>query len=137
MKKRKLLNIPKPSARWKAGALGLAALLATTAFEEIKQLGFEKLAPWEFDAVTIVYCATLAFLLSAAFFRREEARVRESAALNESLMVGLPGVVCVFDSSGKIRRSNTNFLGYSAEEMMRTAIISTVAPEVSRRCSKR
>ena len=109
--------------------MGLAALLATTAFDEIKQLGFEKLAPWEFDTVTIVYCATLAFLLSAAFFRREEARVRESAALNESLMEGLPGAVCVFDSSGKIRRSNTNFLGYSAEEMMRTGIISTVAPE--------
>ncbi len=129
MKKRKLPNIPKLPLRWKTAAVGIAALFATAAFEVIKQFGFGRLTPWESDAVTVLYCATLAFLLSAVFFRREEARVRETAALNESLMEGLPGVVCVFDSSGRIRRANTNFLGYSAEEMMRTGIISTVAPE--------
>ncbi len=129
MKKRKLPNIPKLSARWKAAAVGFAALFAATALEEIKQLEIGKLTPWESHAVTIAHCAALAFLLSAVFFRREEAKVRETAALNESLMEGLPGVVCVFDSSGQIRRANTDFLGYSAEEMMRTGIISTVAPD--------
>jgi hypothetical protein len=38
-------------------------------------------------------------------------------------------VVCVFDSSGNIRRWNSNFLGYSAADIMRTGIIGTVAPE--------
>jgi len=44
-------------------------------------------------------------------------------------MESRPGVVCVFDSSGNIRRWNSNFLGYSAADIMRTGIIGTVAPE--------
>ena len=57
------------------------------------------------------------------------ANVRESSALNQSLMESLPGVVCVFDSWGNIGRWNSNFLGYSAADIMRTGIIGTVAPE--------
>jgi hypothetical protein len=44
-------------------------------------------------------------------------------------MESLLGVVCVFDSPGNIRRWNSNFLGYSAADIMRTGIIGTVAPE--------
>jgi hypothetical protein len=44
-------------------------------------------------------------------------------------MESLPGVVCVFDSSGKLRRWNSNFLGYSAADIMSTRIIATVAPK--------
>jgi PAS domain-containing protein len=66
---------------------------------------------------------------SALFLQREAANVRESSALNRSLMESLLGVVCVFDSPGNIRRWNSNFLGYSAADIMRTGIIGTVAPE--------
>jgi acid phosphatase family membrane protein YuiD len=97
--------------------------------ELTKQLRFANLTAWESHTVTIVYCATLVFILSAIFLRREEAKGRESRALNELLMESLPGVVCVFDASGNIRRRNKNFLGYPAAEIMRTGIIGTVAPE--------
>jgi PAS domain S-box-containing protein len=94
----------------KAGAVGLAALITSTAYEEIKQFSFVHLTPWESHTLTIAYCAIL-------------------IAFNESLMENLPGVVCVFDSSGKIRRWNTNLLGYSAAEIMKAGIVATPAPE--------
>jgi hypothetical protein len=40
-------------------------------------------------------------------------------------MESLPGVVCVFDSSGNIWPWNRNFLGYPAAEIMRTAWTAT------------
>ncbi|HKV24339.1 MAG TPA: tyrosine-type recombinase/integrase [Candidatus Acidoferrum sp.] len=44
-------------------------------------------------------------------------------------MESLPGVACIFDSSGTIRRWNTNFPGYLPSEMLGKSIISTGAPE--------
>ncbi len=107
----------------------MAVLLTPAAYETIKQRNFGNLTPWESHTITIFYCATLVFILSALFLQREAANVRESSALKRSLMESLPGVVCIFDSSGNIRRWNSNFLGYSAADIMRTGIIATVAPE--------
>jgi len=107
----------------------LAVLLTTAAYEAIRQRNFGNLTPWESHTITIFYCATLVFILSALFLQREAANVHESSALNQSLMESLPGVVCVFDSWGNIGRWNSNFLGYSAADIMRTGIIGTVAPE--------
>ena len=44
-------------------------------------------------------------------------------------MESLPGVVCIFNASGIIRRWNSNFLGYSIAEKLGSGITATVAPE--------
>jgi hypothetical protein len=49
-----------------------------------KQRNFGNLTPWESHTITIFYCATLVFILSALFLQREAANVRESSALNRS-----------------------------------------------------
>jgi hypothetical protein len=52
--------------------------------------------------------------------------LREAVRREGPVVAGTSGV---FDSSGNIRRWNSNFLGYSAADIMRTGIIGTVAPE--------
>jgi hypothetical protein len=127
MKKPKFPEISKLPTPWKVGVVDLA-LLTTAAYEAVRQRNFGNLTPWESHTITIFYCATLVFILSALFLQREAANVHESSALNQSLMESLPGVVCVFDSWGNIGRWNSNFLGYSAADIMRTGI-GTVTPE--------
>ena len=114
---------------WRATAAGFAALLMTTAYEAIKEATLSSLTPWQSHTITILFCATLVFFLSAIFLRREQAKLAESMTLSESLMESLPGVVCVFDFLGNVKRWNANFLGYSTAEILRTGIMSTVAPE--------
>ena len=123
------IDMPKLHYFWKASAAGLAGLLATTAYEVIKQQRFSNITPRQSQVITILFCAILVFFLSAMFLRREQAILNESTALSHSLMESLPGVVCVFDASGLVRRWNTNFLGYCASEILGAGIEVTVAPE--------
>jgi PAS domain S-box-containing protein len=113
----------------KAMAAGSVALLVMTAFESAKALSFTHLSLWQSHAITILFSATLVFTLSAIFLRREQRKLNTSNALSDSLQESLPGVVCIFNASGIIRRWNTNFLGYSATEMLGSGITGTVAPE--------
>ena len=129
MKSRNSLGMSEISYRWKATAAALAGLLITAGYEKIKDISLSHLTMRQSHAITILYCTAVVFLLSVAFLRREEAKLRETASLNDSLMENTPGVVCLFDASGNVRRWNTNFLGYSASEIMRAGIMSTVAPE--------
>ena len=84
MKKPKFPEIAKLPTPWKAGVVDLAVLLTTAAYEAIKQRNFGNLTPWESHTITIFYCATLMFILSALFLQREAANVRESSALSRS-----------------------------------------------------
>jgi PAS domain S-box-containing protein len=114
---------------WKAIAAGFVAFLVMTAYEAIKEAGFSNLTLRQSHLITILFCTTLVLFLSAFFFRREQAKLNASIALSDSLMESLPGVVCVFDASGSVRRWNTNFLGYTASEAVEKGVLSTVAPE--------
>ena len=60
MKKPKFPEISKLPTPWKAEVVGLAVLLATAAYEAIKQQNFGNLTPWESHTITISYCTTLA-----------------------------------------------------------------------------
>ncbi|HET7204948.1 MAG TPA: PAS domain S-box protein, partial [Terriglobales bacterium] len=126
----KIQAYKKPKlASWKAVAAGFAAFLVMTAYEAIKEASLSNLTPRQSHIFTVVFCATLVLFLSAMFFRREQAKLNASIALSDSLMESLPGVVCVFDASGNVRRWNTNFLGYSASEAIEKGLLSTVASE--------
>ena len=74
-------------------------------------------------AVTFMVLGTT--VVAALFDRRLSAQVQFSDLLMESL----PGVVCIFDERGNIRRWNHNFLGYAPEEMPGASISRTIAPE--------
>src|ERR1700746_3282138 len=123
------IEMPKLHYLWKASAAGLAGLLATTAYEAIKQQRFSNITLWQSHIITILFCGILVFFLSAMFLRREQVKLRASIALSDSLMESVPAVVCVFDAGGNVRRWNKNFLGYSASEVFGTGIMRTVAPE--------
>ena len=110
-------------------AASLAALLVTGAYEGIKEAIFSDLTRWQSHGITVLFCGIVVFFLSAMFLGREQAKLDESVSLSESLLHSLPGVVCVFDAQGHIRRWNTNFLGYDASEVLGSGIMSTVAPE--------
>jgi len=113
----------------KASAAGLSGLLATTAYAALKEASSSNLTPWKSHTITILFCGTVVFFLTAIFLRREQAKLQASISFSDSLMESLPGVVCVFDPLGNVRRWNTNFLGYSAAEISSTGIMGTVASE--------
>ena len=125
------LNIEMSKLQYlrKAMAASLAAVLLTSAYEALKEASFSNLTPWQSHSITVLFCGIAVFFLSAMFLRREQAKLEESISLSESLLHSLPGVVCVFDALGNVRRWNTNFLGYHASEVLKTGIMSTVAPE--------
>jgi hypothetical protein len=82
--------------------------------------------------VADIFGAGVVFLLSAAFLRREQRLIEKLVAtkdLSEKLIETLPGVFCIFDAEGNVRRSNRNFLGYPAAERFETGIFTTVAQE--------
>jgi diguanylate cyclase (GGDEF)-like protein/PAS domain S-box-containing protein len=56
-------------------------------------------------------------------------RLEMAISLSEALMESLPAAVCIINASGKVRRWNKNFLGYSADEMQQAGIMRAVAPE--------
>ena len=119
----------KPPYIWKAAVAGTAIMLVTALFETAKAISFTHLTLWQSRTMTILFTGAVTFILSVIFLRREEARLTASRSLSDSLTESLPGVVCIFNASGVIRRWNTNFLGYSPAEMLGANIISTVAPE--------
>ena len=123
------IEMTKLSYLWKPAVAASVAVLVMTAFEATKTLTLTHVTLWGSHAITILFVAMLVFGLSAIFQRRERARLDASIGLSDSLIESLPGVVCVFNSSGNIRRWNTNFLGHTSEEMRRAGIISIVAPE--------
>src|SRR5690348_5120330 len=118
----------KPHHLEKASAAALAGLLAGAAFELSKPEVLSAVAQWQSHAVTILFFGILTFVLTLIFLRREDAKLRESKALSDSLMDSLPGAVCLVDTLGNVRRWNTNFLGYSSAEILGTGIMATVAP---------
>jgi hypothetical protein len=125
MKKPKFPELSKLRTPWKARVVGLAVLLTTAASEAIKQRNFGNLTPRKSHTITIFYCATLVFILSALFLERERPRVQRT----QPIIDGEPARSCVCNSSGNIGRWDSNFLGYSAADIMTTGIIDTVAPE--------
>ena len=119
----------KGSPAWKATTTAAIVFLAVSAFEAAKGLGLPRLTRWQSDLLTVAFCAVAAFAFTAVFLRKGKAAVAAATQFSDSLMESLPGVVCVFDQSGKILRWNTNFLGYSAAEMIGASITATPAPE--------
>jgi hypothetical protein len=129
---RRVRKVSKKFNTYRAGGVALATVLVMTAWEGIKEIAFGNLAEWQSNGITIVLCGTAVFVLGVIFLRREERsteKVRVALALSEALIDGLPGVVTIIDSAGRIRRWNQNFLGGTAAEMLGTEIMSTVAPE--------
>ena len=103
--------------------------MALTAYEFVKTIAFPRISPWQSHVLTILYCTLLSVIVSSLFIKHSDLQSRESSSLSDSIMESLPGVVCIFDASGTIRRWNSNFLGYPPEEMLGTSIIKTGAPE--------
>ena len=96
------------------------------------RVGFGSLTRWQSHALAVVLFAAAVFFLAGVLLRREQRsarRFRETLALSDALLESLPGVVTIIDVSGKIRRWNPNFLGYTAAEMLGGGIMGTVAPE--------
>jgi hypothetical protein len=63
--------------------------------------------------VADIFGAGVVFLLSLAFLRREQRLIEKLVAtkdLSEKLIETLPGVFCIFDAEGNVRRWNRNFL---------------------------
>lgn len=119
---------PTPVGVWKVATAGFATSLVTTAFEVIKSTTFPGISLWQSHIVTVLFCTTLVVIISALIFRREQNALSASRSFSDSLMESLPGVVCIFDASGKIRRWNNNFLGYLPSQMVGSSIIDTAAP---------
>ena len=96
------------------------------------RVGFGSLTKWQSHALAVLLFATAVFFLAGWLLRREQRsarKFRETLALSDALLESLPGVVAIVDASGKIRRWNRNFLGYTAAEMLGGGIMRTAAPE--------
>jgi diguanylate cyclase (GGDEF)-like protein/PAS domain S-box-containing protein len=52
-----------------------------------------------------------------------------SNALFRLISDNMPCAVCIFDMEGNVKRWNTNFLGYSFEEMLKTGVLPAVEPD--------
>jgi PAS domain S-box-containing protein len=116
----------------KAAIAGVAALLITAVFEAIKELFLDDhLSSQSFIITAIVY-AMAAFLVTAAFFRREHAmaeKLRASAAFSDALINNLPAGICILSASGEIRLWVPKLLGYSSDEIKRIGWKGIFAPE--------
>ncbi len=113
----------------KASLASFAVLVSLAALEFIKTALWPRMTAWQSHTLTIVFCASLFFVLSAGVLRRDQLRLAESERLFNSVMESMPALVAIFDQSGTIRRWNTNFLGYAPEEMVGQSVVKNVAPE--------
>ncbi len=121
-----VLHLPK------AAIAGCAALLATSAYEAIKTTTLVNLTPWQSHLVTVLFCTVLVFILSAVILRQQVVsaeRPHQSSAFEDSLMESLPGVICIFDAAGNVKRWNTNFLGHAPADILQAGIVRVVAPD--------
>jgi two-component system sensor histidine kinase/response regulator len=111
---------------WKAAAAGLTGLLVMTAFEATKSIAFTRLTLWQSQAVTILFCTALVFILSAVFLRGEQGKVRASIDFTEGIVEGMPGIFFLINEHGELLRWNEalrNQSGYSAEELTRMSVL--------------
>jgi len=116
----------------KAAMVGAAAMLITAGFEVIKEsyIG-NHLSPRSLVMNAVVY-ATGAFLVTAVFFRHEEAmaeKLRASAALSEALINNLPAGICILDASGQVLRWNAKITDITSDDAQRLGWRAIVAPE--------
>jgi diguanylate cyclase (GGDEF)-like protein/PAS domain S-box-containing protein len=66
---------------------------------------------------------------SAEQARASVERLRASNALFRSISDSLPCAVCMFDAQGNLKRWNSNFLGYSFEDIAKTGVLAAVEPD--------
>ena len=92
------------------GCMGIASLVVLLALRTVHDMGKELRA------------SALRACNSA-----EEARA--SGAFLKSLMNSMPCAVCIFDPEGNLKRWNTNFLGYSYEDMIDGGLMASLVPE--------
>jgi two-component system, sensor histidine kinase and response regulator len=122
----------KKSNIYRAAGAALAGVLIMAVYEGEIRVGFGSLTKWQSHALAVLLFATAVFFLAGVLLRREQRaarRFRETLALSDALLESLPGVVTIIDVSGKIRRWNPNFLGYTAAEMLGAGVTRAVAPE--------
>jgi PAS domain-containing protein len=118
--------ISKMNYLWKAAAAGLTGLLVMTAFEATKSIAFTRLTLWQSQAVTILFCTALVFILSAVFLRGEQGKVKASIDFTEGIVEGMPGIFFLINEHGELLRWNEalrNQSGYSAEELTRMSVL--------------
>ncbi len=114
---------------------GLAALLATIAYELAKTAFLPHLRLWQSHLITIVFFTVATMLISAVAlrFRRIDQETAASERANfEAVVAHLPGIACVVDSEKHFLRWNRRFqqtLGYSDEELLQISARDTIASD--------
>jgi PAS domain S-box-containing protein len=110
-------------------SLGVMALAAVPSVAAEKINFFVSHSTPQARSMLLIVCVALALVLIVVSIARQQARLKESITFSDSLMASLPATICVFDADGNILRWSSNFLGYSAAEMLGKQIISTIAPD--------
>jgi len=121
-----------PSYWQKAARTALAAPLLAVPYEFIQAEYFHNNESMESHLASVVSFTVAVFLINLYFFSkslRTEQEIREVTTFSESLINHLPAAVCVLNASGEVRFWNTNFLGYTSEEMLRQGVMTTATPE--------
>ena len=116
----------KVSYFWKAGAVGLAALVIMTAFETVKSLNLRHLTLWESHIITILFCAMIAFTLSLKAFKSEQAKFSASIDFNQGIIESLPGIFYLTNEQGLILEGNKSLeraSGYSSHELAHMSVL--------------
>jgi PAS domain S-box-containing protein len=127
-----LAKMSKRNTIYRAAGAALAGALVLCLYQGNDWFAFKGLTKWELHILVILFSAAAVFFLAGTLLRREQRYMeesREASALSNALLESLPGVVAIIDASGRVRRSNQNFLGYSAFEAVGASIIRAVAPE--------
>lgn len=108
----------------------LGALLIIAAYESIDGSGIFGLADWQTHILGVAFCLVSVSLVVGVLLRHERSatmKLRDERDLSRALVQSLPAAVALFDSSGTIRRWNTNFLGYSEQETLNRRMHTLVA----------
>jgi PAS domain S-box-containing protein len=128
------LQMLKNSNFFKAICIALVTLVVTSLFEVTKLALLPHLSIWESHAITILYCATVAFALSLLVFRLWR-RLRAGSSVEnanfEAVVEHLPGLTCIV-RKGRLVHWTSRFqsvLGYSPAELSQMRAIETLTQE--------
>jgi len=119
----------------KAAWATMAAAVATTAYEVIKDAIVPHLSRPESQFTTVLFCSIVSFFLALIILRRRELDVEllEHEKTNfDNLLENLPGLACMVSSEHKVVRWNSRFqkaLGYSTEKLLAMHATETLAED--------
>lgn len=125
------MSLWPPPVRYSISVV-LSVVLIVAAYEAIDGSGLFGLADWQTHVLGVAFCVLSVGFIAATLLKHERAgalKLRDERDLITALINSLPAAVALFDASGRLLKSNANFLGYTESEARKLAISDLVSPQ--------